>query len=134
MCAWKQRLGVISLIVCAWAAPPAAQTISPSAKASDLIQVPGSGLKGPMNLNTASNAALQHLPNMSNALVNKIIAGRPYASVDDLAKVGIAKSTIDKIRPFVTATPAPTASAQPSTTKPRVAVPDLASTSGLLPR
>jgi hypothetical protein len=32
----------------------------------------------------------------------KIIAGRPYKTLDDLAKAGIPKSTIDKIRDHVT--------------------------------
>jgi DNA uptake protein ComE-like DNA-binding protein len=142
MCGWKRRLGLITLIACASAAAPGAQTVSPPATGSDLTRVAKNGLKGPVDLNTASAAALSHLPDITAAMAKKIIAGRPYASVDDLAKVGIATSTIGKIRPFVTAmvpntgSPQPTTSARPSTTKPRsvTTTPDFPGTSGSLPR
>ena len=32
------------------------------------------------------------------ATAKKIVAGRPYASVDDLAKAGVSKGTIEKLR------------------------------------
>ena len=46
------------------------------------------------------------------ATAKKIIAGRPYATVDDLARAGVPASTIAKIKPQVTvggAGPAPVA-------------------------
>ena len=46
---------------------------------------------------------------MGSATAKKIIAGRPYASVDDLAKAGVGKSTIEKIRSQVTLGAAPAA-------------------------
>ena len=73
-----------------------------------------------VNLNTASQADLEALPAVGAATAKKIIAGRPYASIADLAKAGISKSTIDKISPLVTvggasrptvAQPAPTPAA-----------------------
>src|SRR5262249_11231577 len=47
----------------------------------------------------------------------KIVAGRPYAKVDDLARAGVPERTIDAIRPMVTVGPPP-ASAKPATPPP----------------
>jgi DNA uptake protein ComE-like DNA-binding protein len=60
----------------------------------------------PVNLNTASQKELEDLPGVGPATAKKIIAGRPYSSVDDLAKAGVSKSTIGKISSLVTAGPA----------------------------
>src|SRR5262249_50728986 len=67
----------------------------------------------PVNLNTASQADLEALPGVGPATAKKIIAGRPYASVADLAKAGVPKNTIAKITPMVTGG---TASAPPAAT------------------
>jgi hypothetical protein len=55
-----------------------------------------------VNLNTATQADLEALPGVGPATAKKIIAGRPYASVGDLAKAGVPKNTIDKISSMVT--------------------------------
>lgn len=85
----------------------------------------------PVNLNTASEADLVALPGVGPATAKKIIAGRPFASVADLAKAGVPKNTIEKLTPLVTvgaatapaarpmptampASPTPTAQAAPS--------------------
>jgi DNA uptake protein ComE-like DNA-binding protein len=57
--------------------------------------------KGKINLNTASQAQLEKLPGVDAATAKKIMEGRPYASLDDLTRVGIPQSTIDQIRPRV---------------------------------
>ena len=57
---------------------------------------------GPVNLNTASQKELEDLPGVGAATAKKIIAGRPYSSVDDLAKAGVSKRTISKIGSLVT--------------------------------
>ena len=53
---------------------------------------------------------MQSIPGAASA--KKIIAGRPYSTVDDLARVGIPAKTIQKIAPLVTlgatAMPSPT--------------------------
>jgi len=80
----------------------------------------------PVNLNTASQAELEALPGVGPATAKKIIAGRPFASVADLARAGVPKSTIEKIAPLVTVgaatgtlepkpTPAPTTGARATT-------------------
>jgi hypothetical protein len=56
----------------------------------------------PVDLNSASQKDLEGLPGVGAATAKKIIAGRPYASVADLAKAGVSKKTIDKITPMVT--------------------------------
>ena len=66
----------------------------------------GSGIPAaaatPVNLNTATEKQLEDLPGVGPATAKKIIAGRPYASVADLAKAGVSKATIEKIAPLVT--------------------------------
>jgi competence protein ComEA len=54
-----------------------------------------------VDLNSASQTELEELSGVGSATAKKIIAGRPYSSVDDLSKAGISKSTIAKITPLV---------------------------------
>lgn len=59
-----------------------------------------------VDINSASQEDLEKLPGVGEATAKKIIAGRPYQSVADLSKVGVNKSTLQKITPLVTAGPA----------------------------
>ncbi len=54
------------------------------------------------DLNTAPEADLKMIDGIGDAYARKIIAGRPYKTVDDLAKAGVPKATITKIAPHVT--------------------------------
>jgi len=59
-----------------------------------------------VDLNTASEKELQELPGVGDATAKKIIAGRPYATVEDLSKAGVSAKEIDKLTPLVMVTPA----------------------------
>lgn len=56
-----------------------------------------------LDVNTASVADLELLPRVNEALAHRIIAGRPYATVEDLERVsGIGPKTLELLRPRVT--------------------------------
>ena len=62
---------------------------------------PGEGSRC-VNVNTADVEMLATLPGVGEALAQRIIAGRPYATVDDLQRVsGIGPRSLDGFRAFV---------------------------------
>ncbi len=86
------------------AAAPAAQPPATSSATKDTSK--STGKKAPttaVNINTATEAELEAVPGIGAATAKKIIAGRPYATVADLSKAGIAKNQLDKIAPMLTA-------------------------------
>jgi competence protein ComEA len=55
-----------------------------------------------MNVNTATLTELETIPGVGEALAKGIVAGRPYASVDELEKVsGIGPKSLQELRPYV---------------------------------
>jgi competence protein ComEA len=59
--------------------------------------------QGRVDVNSADVKTLETLPGIGSTLANRIVAGRPYHSVDDLAKVkGLSKSKIDAIQDKIT--------------------------------
>ena len=70
-----------------------------------------------VDINNASADELKSVKGIGDATAKKIIAGRPYSSVDDLAKAGVSKSTISKIRSQVTVGPTQ-ATAAPAKSEP----------------
>lgn len=62
-----------------------------------------------VDLNTATQKELEDLPGVGEATAKKIIAGRPYKSVSDLAKAGVPEKTISKIQKQVTVSAASSA-------------------------
>ncbi len=66
--------------------------------------------KAQVDLNNASQKELEALKGVGPATAKKIIAGRPYKSVDELSKAGLSTKQIEALKPFVTvgsAAPAP---------------------------
>ena len=54
-----------------------------------------------LDLNTATEKELQSIKGIGPVLAARIIAGRPYKSVDDLQKVkGIGQKILEEIRPY----------------------------------
>jgi endonuclease YncB( thermonuclease family) len=57
--------------------------------------------QGLVNLNTASEKELQSIKGIGTVFAKRIIAGRPYRTVDDLLKVkGISPKKLETIRPY----------------------------------
>ena len=86
--------------------PRAVAQTAPKAKA----KTEKSAVKTPLDLNTATaEEMVEVLPGVGEATAKKIIAGRPYAAVDDLAKAGVPARTIAALRDHATvSTSAPT--------------------------
>jgi len=62
---------------------------------------PRSG-RGPININTATQAELEALPGIGPVIARRIVEGRLYQSVDDLDRVqGIGRKPLEEIRPLV---------------------------------
>jgi hypothetical protein len=103
---------VLGAVLAVGAAHPAFAQSSKSDKAAKTAPA------NPVDINTATQAELEELPGVGKATAKKIIAGRPYSSVNDLSKAGVSASTVKKITPMVTvsaagAAPAPSTPAAP---------------------
>ena len=60
-------------------------------------------LQAPVDLNTAHAWELQRLSGIGPVLASRIIAKRPYQTVDDLRQVtGISDRLLERLRPYIT--------------------------------
>jgi hypothetical protein len=64
-------------------------------------QVPDKSEKKQIDINTATEREIAALPQVGNELAKKIVSNRPYASIEDLARAGVPKSTRDLIAPRI---------------------------------
>jgi competence ComEA-like helix-hairpin-helix protein len=97
--------------------------VDPSALAAE----PRTG--GLIDINTATAEQLQEIPGAGPSMAEKIIASRPFRSVDDLKKVpGIGDATFEKFKPYVRVAGANAAPAS----APGPAISSTTATSGLL--
>jgi DNA uptake protein ComE-like DNA-binding protein len=85
----KSQIAKITPLVSAGApsAPPAAS--------------PTDAVAQKVDLNSAAQKDLEELPGVGPATAKKIIAARPYKSVDELARAGVPQSTITRLTPLV---------------------------------
>jgi competence protein ComEA len=74
--------------------------------------------KAAIDLNKASAEELQELRGVGPATAKKIIDGRPYTKVDDLAKAGVLPRVIEQIRSQVSVGTAPDAKPRPKSKAP----------------
>ncbi len=96
-------LGLALVVGSAWRADARPKDPKPAASPAAIVDI-----------NSGSEKDLEGLNGIGAATAKKIIAGRPYATVEDLAKVGVSASTIAKIKPYVTVGAAPAAPATAS--------------------
>lgn len=59
-----------------------------------------------IDINRATSAQLESLPGIGPKLAERIVAGRPYRTIDDLGKVsGIGPKTLERLRPLIRLAP-----------------------------
>jgi len=83
-----------------------------------ITEVRAQASKALVDLNNASEKEVEGIKGVGPATAKKIIAGRPYKSVDDLKKAGIPDKTIESMKPLVKVGPAPAVSKPSAEAKP----------------
>ncbi len=66
-------------------------------------------ITGLVDINNATQKELEDIKGIGTPTAKKIIAGRPYKSVNELSKAGLSAQTVAAIKPFVTVGKAQTA-------------------------
>ncbi len=67
------------------------------------IPVAPAAVTGKININTASQAQIESLPGIGPVKAQAIIAGRPYASIEELTKAkGIGPKTYENLKGSIT--------------------------------
>ncbi len=94
----------VALVLIATAGLAAQTVIAPYSPAPAQKKAPAKARQAfhRLNLNTAAEAQLAALKPIGPEWARKIVARRPYGSVDELTKAGMAKPDIESARPFLT--------------------------------
>ncbi|HEX6986549.1 MAG TPA: helix-hairpin-helix domain-containing protein, partial [Planctomycetaceae bacterium] len=79
------------------AGAPAAEGTAPAATAP--APTPQAITKTGVDLNTATEAELNKLPGINKLTAKRIMALRPFLSVNDLIRAGVSKKTIENLKP-----------------------------------
>jgi competence protein ComEA len=69
-----------------------------------------------VDLNAASEKELESIKGVGPATAKKIVASRPYKSVDELSKAGLSTKQVEALKPFVTVSSAATGPAASAAT------------------
>jgi len=93
-----------------------------------MTEVRAQASKALVDLNTASEKELEEIKGVGPATAKKIIASRPYKSVDDLKKAKIPDKTIESMKPYVKVGAAPVAAKPTAEAKPTAAAKAVAET------
>ena len=102
---------LLSVVLAGFGTAAIGQTAAPAApktkaKAAAKEAAPKAAALLDLNKATAEELADQ-LPGVGAVTAKKIVAGRPYAKVDDLARAGVPAKTIEGLRGLVTVSPPP---------------------------
>jgi competence protein ComEA len=79
--------------------PPVTHRTHPATKPEPPVAVPTRD--HPLDINTASQRELAVLPGVGVDGAKRIVEGRPYTTVADLARAGLPKQTLERIGPLV---------------------------------
>ena len=82
-----------------------------AALALSLGNVQAQAQKALVDINTATQQELEAVKGVGAATAKKIIAGRPYKSLDELTKAGLSAKKIAPLKPYLTVAGAPAAPA-----------------------
>jgi outer membrane protein assembly factor BamD len=80
-------------------APAASTPAAPAATTPQQPTTPNAVTRQGVDLNTASEAELTKLPGINKLTAKRIVALRPFLSVNDLIRIGVSKKTIDNLKP-----------------------------------
>ena len=85
--------------------------VAVAALAFSLGNVQAQAQKALVDINTATQQELEAVKGVGAATAKKIIAGRPYKSLDELTKAGLSAKKIAPLKPYLTVGKAPAAPA-----------------------